>query len=261
MEKALEEIKKEILEKVKDVELIFVSGSYAFGRMQRYSDIDMDVLTKTKPKKTHIFRFIEQDGRKVLLTIHFRKLSEVPKRFKDPKEWVWDYESYRHTVVLFDKNQNMAKIKEELEKHKVSSEDFFKFVPLEASYLLEYVGKLKNAYLVEDELNVLYAARTIAELCYDILKPFNPVWKYTSETETYSSFIELKNKPRHYAEDFKICYGLTMKKRSIKAIYRSAMRLARETINFLRKNKVETKIKDKEFLHFFNSREYIDFLR
>lgn len=100
----------------------------------------------------------------------------------------------------------------------------------------------------------------IAEICYNLLRPFNPVWKYASEGETYSAFIELKNKPRYYVEDFKICYGLTTEKRSIDAIYRSALRLGRETTNFLRKNKVETKIKDKEFLQFFKSKEYTDFL-
>lgn len=158
MDKILEETKKEILEKVKDVELIFVSGSYAFRKMQKYSDIDLKALTRTKPNKEHIFRFVEYKGRKVLLTIHFYKFSHVLNKIRKPEEWVWAYMSYGHAKVLFDRNQNMEKIKAELEKHKVSSEDFFKFVPEEASYLLEYVGKLKNAYLERDKLNIIYAA-------------------------------------------------------------------------------------------------------
>ena len=93
------------------------------------------------------------------------------------------------------------------------------------------------------------------------MKPFNPVWKYVSEKETYQALLSLQNKPRHYVEDFKICYGITVKERSIEAIYRSAMRLAQETVNFLSANKIETKVKDKEFLMFFRSREYADFLR
>jgi len=261
MENELEEIRKEILEKVKDVELIFVNGSYAFGKMRKYSDIDMKVLTRAKPKREHIFQFIEYEGRSVLLTIHFYTLSHVLRKIRKPEEWIWAYISYGQAKVLFDKNQNMEKIKAELERHRVSQEYFLKSVSVEASFLLEYVGKLKNAYLEEDELNVFYAARAIAEICYNLMKPFNPVWKYSSETETYSSFIELKNKPKHYVEDFKICYGLTMEKRSIKTIYGSAMRLARETTNFLRENKIDTKMKDRDFLRFFNSKEYKDFLR
>jgi len=35
MDKILEKTAKEILEKINDVELIFVHGSYAFGRMQK----------------------------------------------------------------------------------------------------------------------------------------------------------------------------------------------------------------------------------
>jgi hypothetical protein len=49
---------------------------------------------------------------------------------------------------------------------------------------------------------MLYAARTIAEICYNILIPFNAVWKYKSESETYPSH-QLENKPKHYVEDSK----------------------------------------------------------
>jgi len=261
MDKALEEIKKEILEEVNDVELIFVSGSYAFRRMQKYSDIDMKVLTRTKPKREHIFRFIDYEGRRVLLTIHFYKFSHVLRKIRKPEEWVWAYMAYGRAKVLFDRNQNMEKLRAELEKHQVSSEHFFKSIPVEASFLLEYVGKLKNAYLDGDKLNAIFAARSIAEICYSMLKPFNPIWKYASERETFQAFLGLKNKPKHYVEDFKICYRLSLKERSIDDIYRSAMRLARETTDFLRRNKIETKIKEKDFLQFFKSREYNDFLR
>jgi len=261
MEKALEKVKNEILAKTKDVELIFVSGSYAFGRMQKYSDIDMKVLTRSKPRREHLFRFIECENRRVLLTIHFYKFSHVLRKISKPDEWVWAHKAYGKAKVLFDKNRNMEKLKAQLEKHRVTSEYFFPSIPVEASFLLEYVGKLKNAYLEKDELNILYAARSIAEICYAILKPFNPVWKYSSERETYQAFLELKNKPNHYVEDFKMSYGLTMREKSIDSVFKSAMRLARETTNFLRKNIMKVRVKDKEFLQFFKSREYADFLR
>jgi hypothetical protein len=163
--------------------------------------------------------------------------------------------------VLFDKDDNMRKLQIELDKHQFTSKDFLQFVPTEASALLEYVGKMRHAYSEKDELNILYAAHIIAEICYNILRPFNAIWKYQSESETYSSFIKLENKPKHYVEDFKICYGLTLKKRTNRLIFNSAMRLARETTSFLRKNLDKTAIDDKEFLRFFNSKEYRDFLR
>lgn len=260
MKKILKDTAEEILKRLRDVELIIVYGSYAFGQMQRFSDIDMLVATKTKPRKRAIFRFVDYEGRKVLMMIHFQKFSDVLKEFKKADEWVWTYKAYMNALVLFDKDRNMQILRTELERHTVSNKDFLKEIPKSAPYLLEYVGKLKNAYLAKDELNVFYAARTIAKICYEILRPFNPVWKYTSEKETYASFIELENKPNHYVNDFKICYGLTLKSRSLATIYKSAMRLARETANFLRKKKLEKKIKDKEFLHFFKNKEYTAFL-
>jgi len=261
MREMLESIKNEILKTTRDVELIFVFGSYALGTMHKYSDIDVRVLTKTKPTRNHAFGFADYQGRKILLTLHFCTFSQVNSNFKDPKSWIWEYESIKHAKVLFDRNHNMKKLQKELDKREFSSVDFLQFVPTEASALLEYVGKMKHAYLVRDELNLLYAARTIAEICYNTLRPFNAIWKYQSESETYPSFIRLENKPKHYVEDFKICYGLTLKKRTNRMLFNSAMRLARETTSFLRKNLDETAIDDKEFLQFFNSKEYRDFLR
>lgn len=260
MIKILEEIKKEILEKTKDVELIFVSGSYVFGNMQKYSDIDLMVLTRTKSERDCIFKFVKYNSGKILMSIHFDKLSKILKEIKAPEEWIWAYGFYNHAKVLYDRKQNIQKIKEKLEKHRVSSETFFKFIPNIASGLLEDIGKLKNAYINKDELNIFYAAHGIAGACYELLRPFNPVWRYTSERETYLSFIKLKNKPEHYIEDFKICYGITTKKRNIDMIYKSALRVAKETVDFLKRNKIETKVKDKDFLKFFESKEYIDFL-
>jgi len=262
MEAKLKDITQEILKETNDVELIFVSGSYAFGRMQRYSDIDLKVLTRTTPpKREYVSRFIKERRRNILLTIHFYTLSHLLRKIRRPEEWVWAYMSYGQAKVFFDRNQNMDKIKRELEKHKAPRRDFLKFVPLNASYLLEYVGKLKNAHLDKDELSILYVARSIAEICYNILRPFSPIWKYSSEKEIYRSFLELHNAPEHYVEDFKTCYGLTMKRRTINDTYKSAIRLAQETVDFLRKNKIEAITHDKEFWHFFNSKEYMDFLK
>jgi predicted nucleotidyltransferase len=259
MIRILDEIKKEILEKTKDVELIFVSGSYVFRNMQKYSDLDLMVLTRTKSDRDCIFKFVEYNSRKILISIHLDKLSNVLKEIKKPEEWLWAYEFYNHAKVLYDINQSIQKIKHQLKRYQVSSETFFIFIPNIASGFLEDIGKLKNAYINKDELNIFYAAPGIASACYELLRPFNPVWRYISEKETYLSFIKLKNKPEHYIEDFKICYGITMKERDIDMIYQSALRIAKETIAFLKRNKIETKVKDKNFLKFFESKEYIDF--
>jgi len=69
-----------------------------------------------------------------------------------------------------------------------------------------------------NELNLFYAAREIAEICYNLFRPFNPVWTYTSERETYAAFLSLKNKPKNYLEDFRVCYDITTEKRSLKKV-------------------------------------------
>ena len=260
MNQILEDISKKVLENTENVELILVYGSYAFGEMKKFSDIDMLVVTKRKKRKTK-FSFVKHEGRNILLTIDFQKFSEILKKLKDAENWVWSYKAYTNAWVLYDKNKNIEKLKKALEENIVTSDLFLKKVPKKASFLPEYVGKLKNAYLSKDELNVIYAARCIAEICADIIRPFNPVWRYKSESETYSSYLELENKPKHYVDDFKTCYGLTMKKLSPSILYRSAIRLANETVSFLRSKDIEKLFNDKEFLQFFNSEEYADCLK
>lgn len=255
------EIKNEILRKFKDIELIFISGSYAMGTFQRYSDIDFEVITKAKPEKDLIFKFVKYGNRDYLVTIYFRSMSQVlDVEVKNPNEWVWSYESYKRALVLFDRDNNFKKILDAHEKHYVTPETFIKELPYYGYELVEYVCKLKNAYLNQDELNVLYAARIIAKKCYFLLRVLNPVWRYTTERETYRSYIELKNRPEHYVDDFKICCGITMKERTLEMVFKSGLRIARETVEFLKENKIEEKIKDQEFLKFFSDPRYMKFL-
>jgi len=102
MEAKLKDITQEILKETNDVELIFVSGSYAFGRMQRYSDIDLKVLTRTTPpKREYVSRFIKERRRNILLTIHFYTLSHLLRKIRRPEEWVWAYMSYGQAKVFF----------------------------------------------------------------------------------------------------------------------------------------------------------------
>ena len=260
LEKVLDEIKNEILKTTGNVELIFVYGSYAFGKMQKYSDIDVAVFTRTGTRRKSTFRFVEHCGQKVLVTVHFKQFSKAIGQFRKPEEWVWDA-AYEHAKVLYDRDQNMDRLKKELSKHRVASKDFLESVPDQACYLLEHVGKLRNAFSQDDELNLLYAARAIAEMCYSILRPFNPVWIYKSESETYLSFLGLRNKPKHYVEDFKTCYGLTLKKRPKDLLLTSGIRLATETSDFLRKHLAETGTRDKDFIEFLNSKDYRDFVK
>ena len=91
MEEMLESIKNTILKTARDVELIFVFGSYALGTMHEHSDIDVRVLTKGKPTKKHGFSFVNHNGRNILLTLHFGTFSQVKSYFKDPKSWIWEY--------------------------------------------------------------------------------------------------------------------------------------------------------------------------
>lgn len=54
MNEALEEVKEEILEEVKDVEPIFVYGSYAFGRMKRARS-SLQISNETSQRDNRFF--------------------------------------------------------------------------------------------------------------------------------------------------------------------------------------------------------------
>lgn len=97
MMKILEEIKQEILAENIGVELITVHGSYVFGKMEKYSDLDLEVFTKSKPKRKTKFKIVKHKGRPLLVSAYVHKFADVMQRIKDPSEWIWDYHSFNRS--------------------------------------------------------------------------------------------------------------------------------------------------------------------
>jgi len=250
---------KELKKNSKNIEIILINGSYTNNQLNKYSDIDMEVLTKRKPSNEMDFRIVEINNKKRLMTIFFHKLTDIFGSLKDPEEWVWT-QNYRNAKILYDPKKKFNKMKEKIRQHSITKKDFFQRYQLRTIILFEHLAKLKNAYEKKDELNLFYAARNIAFFSYMLLRPFNPVFSYRSERQKYEAFLSLKNKPKGYNENFKICFGLTTKARSMNKIYASGLKLANKTFNYLKSKKVWNQVKDKNFKSIFEEDYFSDLL-
>ena len=246
----IKSVVNELKKNPSNIEIILVNGSYSSKNLGKYSDIDMEVLTKRKPLKEMDFRIVELDGKKRLMTIFFTRLTDIFDSLKSAEDWVW-IQNYKNAKILYDPSKKFNKLKKKIDENKVIKEDFFKRYQLRTIILFEHLAKLKNAYESKDEVNVFYAAENLALFSYRLLQPFNPVFTYKSEKQKYQAYLSLKNKPENYNEDFKICFGLTTKARSLKQIYNSGLNLANGTLNYLKLKKVWLKVKDKNFKSIF----------
>ncbi len=246
----IKSVVKELKKNPSNIEIILINGSYSSNKLGKYSDIDMEVLTKRKSLMEMDFRIVELEGKKRLMTIFFTKLSDILDSLKKAEDWVW-IQNYKNAKILYDPNKKFSQLKKKIDENKVTEEDFFQRYQLRTIILFEYLAKLKNAYESKDEVNVFYAAKNLAVFSYLLLQPFNPVLTYKSEKQKYQAYLSLKNKPENYNEDFKVCFGLTTKARSLKQIYGSGLRLANGTFSYLKSKKVWVNVKDKNFKSIF----------
>ncbi len=246
----IKSVVNELKKNPSNIEIILINGSYTCNQLGKYSDIDIEVLTKKKPLTEMDFRIVELGGKNRLMTIFFTKLTDIFDSLKSAEDWVWA-QNYKTAKILYDPNKKFNQLKRKINENKITKEDFFQRYQLRTIILFEHVAKLKNAYESKDEVNVFYAAKNLALFSYRLLQPFNPVFTYKSEKQKYQAYLSLKNKPKNYNNDFKICFGLTINARSLKQIYNSGLNLANGTFNYLKSKKVWLKVKDENFKSIF----------
>lgn len=235
------EIKDYILSKNKDVEVVLINGSFALKKMRKYSDIDMEVITKRKPKREFEFTTVMHNNKKTLVTIFYSRLKYILSSLEDPESWM-TLQNYKRAKILYDKNNTINIIKDKIKETKPKKEDFFKRFEIRFLLLFEHLAKSKNAYENEDDVNLILSCRQVAFFSSICMNAFNEVKELKGENEANTYLLEFKNTPKNYNKNFKICYGLDFNHYSREKLYRSVHELVREMYYFMKKRKVWIKV-------------------
>jgi predicted nucleotidyltransferase len=212
---------------------IQVHGSVARGEPGPFSDIDM-VCVVGRGKKPSEFSFFDGE---IYVGVGFLSVDHLEKEFEDPKAFFWARGSANATTVMYDPNRILRRILAKWKGRKPSHQLLEKSLWDDYHNIIEYSGKLRNGWLRRDDYLLRYSAMIIAQHVERVLIALNDL-SIISENYLWDQILRVKKKPKHLKADYPVARGLKAT-RQTQAVYRSALRLCRETLRLIREEFVD----------------------
>ncbi|SRR6266568_2641130 len=207
---------------------ILVHGSVARGEPGPFSDIDMLAVTKQKRKPSE-FSYFDGD---IYVGVGFLSVAELEREFTDPKAFFWARGSAKATRILHDPKGVLRRIMIRWKKAKPSYQILEKSLWDEYHNIIEYSGKLRNAWLKRDEYLTRYSARVIAQHVERAIIALNDL-SIISENYVWQQILNARKRPKHLGTDYPLALGIRGTRETSK-VYRSALRLCKETLRLIR---------------------------
>jgi predicted nucleotidyltransferase len=207
---------------------ILVHGSVARREPGPFSDIDMVVVTNRRRKPSE-FSYFDGD---IYVGVGFLSVAELEQEFTDPKAFFWARGSAKATRILYDPKGVLQRIILRWKKTKPSNQILEKSLWDDYHNIIEYSGKLRNGWLKRDEYLMRYSARVIAQHVQRAIIALNDL-SIISENYVWHQVLNAGKKPKHLGTDYPLALGIKGT-RYTRTVYRSAMRLCRETLRLVR---------------------------
>lgn len=216
---------------------ILLFGSLARGSAGPFSDIDLRVVTAGEPRMRDRVRFLARpDGGLIHLSVGSRPLAEIVEAAGDPERWPWLIETHRTARTLWQQPGAAEGLLAEIRAREPSPEAYAAKSGYYLETLLEQAAKLKNAVARGDDPGVRAAAAHLAEMCWRLLRPLNPVLTFTGESSQWDRICAFTVAPEGYAGDLRCCLGLLADPRPLHALAWRALRLAAGTVGVIAAN-------------------------
>ena len=207
---------------------ILVHGSVARGEPGPFSDIDLVAVTSRR-KKPSEFSYFDGD---IYVGIGFLRIAELEREFTDPKTFFWARGSARATRILYDPKGVLRRLMLRWKKAKPTYQILEKTLWDAYHNIIEYSGKLRNGWLKRDEYLTRYSARVIAQNVEIAMISLNDV-SIISENYAWHQVLIAKKRPKHLGADLPLALGIKGTG-DTQMVYRSAIRLCRETLRLVR---------------------------
>jgi len=208
---------------------ILIHGSVARGEPGPFSDIDMEAVTESGKKKPSEYSYFDGD---IYVGVGFSSVTDLEKEFTDPKAFFWARGSAKATILLYDPKGILRKIMLRWKKTKPSHQLLQKSLWDAYHNIIEYSGKLRNGWLKHDEYLTRYSARVLAQHIETAIIALNDL-SVISENYVWHQILKAKKRPRHIGTDYPLALGIKGTRDASK-VYRSTMRLCRETLRLIR---------------------------
>jgi len=207
---------------------ILVHGSVARGEPGPFSDIDILAVTNQNRNPPE-FSYFDGD---IYVGVGFMSLVELEKEFTDPKAFFWARGSANATRILYDPRGVLRRMMLRWKKTKPSSRILEKSLWDDYHNIIEYSGKLRNGWLKRDEYLTRYSAQVIAQRVQRAIIALNDL-SIISENYVWHQVLHARKRPKHLRTDYPISLGIKGIQ-DTQIVYRSTMRLCRETLHMIR---------------------------
>jgi len=208
---------------------ILVHGSVARGEPGPYSDIDLLAVTGPGKKKPSEYSYFDGD---IYVGVGFQSVTELEKEFTDPYKFFWARGSAKATRLLYDPKGVLRSIMSRWKTAKPSFQILQESLWDAYHHIIEYSGKLRNGWLKHDEYLTRYSARILAVQVERAIIALNDI-SIISENYLWDQILKAKKKPTHIRTDYPLASTMSST-RDLSEVYRSTMRLCRETLRLIR---------------------------
>jgi phosphoribosyl-AMP cyclohydrolase len=208
---------------------ILVTGSYAQGTADRYSDLDAMALTSAKPSGGHYTWFEPTLRGPFHISVGAREIGEWIARGTAPAAWSLGFPTREAAQYLYQADSlAQSRLGNSPVVLRPSS-------PPELEDFIEYIMKLRRAASGGYEVYVRWHARHAAELAPRLLIPLNPERRVRDPQDALNAALDLPICPEGYREDMLVSLGLESKDTG--EIERRTFNLAINLLAFLRQHK------------------------
>lgn len=224
-----------IVERVLELEprtiAILVSGSYAKGIADEQSDLDLVVVREGEPSCPYRMWFEARPGLPPLhVSPSWRALERCLAERDEPEDWALGFPVHNVTRYVWSTDAGRVALGDPPDYiHPPAGPELEDFV--------EFLGKVRRCAARRDAVGVRSFAREAAALAPGLLRTINRDIVVRDRREAVEAACSLKVAPEHYREDFEIAFGLVAAEDE--AVERSAIRLGRELLAFLREHNPE----------------------
>ena len=185
--------------------LIFLGGSFSYGKPSPYSDIDYTVVIKEKFDHS-IFKFELVKLNKIvrLLSIYFYYIDDIlmPKENLGVEEYLWHKDMMPQTTFVYGDRKLFNKICDLYKDFEYTKSPNQGKIHKSLGKLFELLSRIKKFEQVGNEMLMIYYGNKLAEHVLRLVKEYNNPIHVRSENFLLDTIFNLKKTPK----DFKDLY-------------------------------------------------------
>ncbi len=204
---------------------VVVSGSYAAGRADLGSDLDLMLLVDREPTEGYRTWFEDRPGRSLHVSCGCKVLDRWIANGRAPAGWSLGFPTTEATTVLWATDAGRRRLDDPPAVYRPAS-------PPELEDFVESASKTQRALAAGDGVGARWHAHDMAAYAPTLLVPLNPPRRVTDRRDALAAALALPLAPPHYAADLATCLGLDCVAGQTLAV--AALRLPRELLAFLR---------------------------